>query len=107
MSRCGVEPRAAVALALMSVVVWSTLRRAGAFRAWQIPGFQRGRRSCGDLHERARGNSRGHQAYTKDAIGPEGSTIPDVVHRTVEAHELKVMSVSSLACYSCVICCLS
>lgn len=86
MSRCGLEPRAALAVAIMSVATLSVLRRAGAFRAWQFPRLTA---ECW-LRPRYPKNARFRGAHVRDGAGPEGSSIPTVVHRTVDAEELKV-----------------
>lgn len=91
-----IDPRAAVALALMSLGLLSALRRGGALRSFQLPAalgrLQYGGRSlsgAGTAKKRLSGSERRSSSGSGD-VGPEGSTVPDTVHRVVGADELKV-----------------
>lgn len=98
-----VEPRAAVALALMSLALLSALRRGGALRSFQLPGALARLRHGGCLGG-ARKPIADRQRHSGDGsgvgVGPEGSTVPDVVHRVVSVDELKVRSLRRTVVYA-------
>lgn len=83
MSFRAIEPRAVVALAVMSLALLSLARRAGAFRSLPLlngDGIGDGRRT----RHTNQGASQGQ------GVGPEGTHLPDVIHRVVGADEIKV-----------------
>lgn len=96
MSFRGLDARGTVALAIMSAALLSLANRSGAFRRVpllhrSICGFTRNSRNkdvrkgrcCGGIS----GSSRG--AHTRE-LGPEGTALPDVMHKVISAEELKV-----------------
>lgn len=72
------EPRAGVGLAVMSLALMLALRRGVAFRG--APAF-------GPV---SKGRNRSSAAVTGRHTGPEGTELPEVMHRMVSADELKV-----------------
>lgn len=83
MSLRAVDPRTAVALTVMSLALFTMLRKSGAlrclpalksFREWpfqNVPGKNR----LSGIHK---------------AVGPEGTDLPAIMHRVVGPDELKV-----------------
>lgn len=92
MSLRGFDPRGTVALAIMSAALLSLAHRSGAFRRGSLlhrsicnsrSKDARKGRYCGGIS----GSSRGADSRE---LGPEGTALPDVMHKVVSAEELKV-----------------
>lgn len=82
------EPRAGVGLAVMSFALMLVLRRGVAFRgAPAFASFSKGRNRSTAVAAAA---GAGARAVAGRHTGPEGTKLPDVMHRTVSADELKV-----------------
>lgn len=90
MSFRAIEPRGAVALAVMSLALLSLLRRGGAFRSLPLlDGLSTVSRKLQDGCWGRHSSGANGGARCRD-VGPEGTPLPDVMHRVVGADELKV-----------------
>lgn len=82
-----IEPRVGVTLTVMSLALLCMLRRGAAFRSGSIAAHSR--TLCKQRGQTARGDG----AAAGRHVGPEGTELPGVMHRTVGAEELKVLVV--------------
>lgn len=84
------EPRAGVALTVMSLALLLALRRSGAFRVGSTATLSKHSCRNGSRHGRSASASASAGSKRGRGAGPEGTYLPDIVHRTISAEELKV-----------------
>ncbi|CAM9263535.1 unnamed protein product [Scytosiphon promiscuus] len=85
-----IETRAGVTLTAMSLALLLALRRGGAFRGGSTAAaFSRNFCRGGSRHATGVSASASGEAVRGRSAGPEGTELPDIMHRTLSAEELK------------------